>query len=167
MSTYVQVDLKLETHRMRGDGAINSLCWTKTPDGAFLAVGGEDKHVVVWQIHERGEVADVEPVERRPGPPWLPRVNAPLRGDRYGHARATPTDAVTDSASTGSGTSAAYWCERALVLPRSFPVQCVCFSDVSLAFASGSLATYYGKGGNECHWSDRPAFDVIVTLSTV
>mmetsp|Transcript_12739 Transcript_12739/g.37927 ORF Transcript_12739/g.37927 Transcript_12739/m.37927 type:complete len:2278 (-) Transcript_12739:673-7506(-) len=132
------VDTRIETHHMRGDGAINSLCWTATPDGEFLAVGGEDKHVVVWQIHERK--ADEATATDMSGPGIQPGVDifdhVPSRWD--------------------------YSCERALVLPRSFPVQCVAFSNVSLAFASGSLATYYGKGGNECHWSDRPAFDVIV-----
>ena len=53
----VDVDLREETHRMAGDGAINALAWTSCRGATFLAVGGEDKHVVVWAVHERGDRA--------------------------------------------------------------------------------------------------------------
>jgi WD40 repeat protein len=50
-----------------------------------------------------------------------------------------------------------------LVLPRSSSVHSVAFSDVGLAFGSGSLATVYG-GHQDAEWTDRPSFEVIADI---
>jgi WD40 repeat protein len=50
-----------------------------------------------------------------------------------------------------------------LVLPRQSPVHSVAFSDVGLAFASGSLATVYG-GLRDYDWTDRPSFEVVADV---
>ena len=53
---------------------------------------------------------------------------------------------------------------RVLALPRQGSVASVAFSDTSLCFVAGSLATVYGMGGGECEWQDRPAFEVIADM---
>ena len=54
---------------------------------------------------------------------------------------------------------------KCLVLPRQASVHAVAFSEVSLAFAAGSLATVYGMGNrHNCEWTERPAFEVVADL---
>ena len=105
-------------HVLNHDGGIQSVVWSR--DASFLAVGGEEHAVTVWQLRQPETAAQAD--ERVP----------------------TPS-------------------EPYIVLPRPSSVHSVAFSDVSLAFASGSLATVYG-GPGDYGWSDRPSFEVIADV---
>ena len=95
------------------DGLVQ--CIAFAPNAKYLAVGGEEMSVVVW--------------------------NVDANCDQF--VESTP----------------------ALILPRQSSVHSVGFSDVSLVFASGSLATVYGMGHNESQASTRARCHPIPTPS--